>query len=242
MTAKQKAGGKDTRLEFLMDLLGHDVLNSHQAVLSYLEMIATIAGGDRKTRMLAEKAIGHIRGSTMLIENVKRITSTRGLDFKTLKPVDLVKAFDKAMPELERFYPGKHIEVDRKSFPRSSMVYGGTYASDLALIMLITAIKLNQGDDIHLRVNIRDEEYAGEPAWVTTLEDPDSILPPFLNGKGVEAAFAQDISVAVKTTGLLSAKMIAQNIGGDFEAHSRSELPKKKGAVFTMTLRRADKT
>ncbi len=241
MTSKEKAVKRGGQFEFFMDLISHDILNSHQAVLSYLELIIADPGVDKKNRVLAEKAIGHIRGSTLLIENVKKIMGSRGLDCKATKPVDLAKKMERAQLDLQRFYPGKRVKIDHKPLPRGAMVYGGNYVDDLVLNVLVSAVRLNQGDDIHLHMAIEEGVFAGEPAWIIRVEDPDSQLPPFLNGQGVAATYAQDSSRAVKSSGLLSAKMLASNLGGDFDAHSITHEPKKKGAMFIFTLRRADR-
>jgi light-regulated signal transduction histidine kinase (bacteriophytochrome) len=240
LTSKEKTVKGGGQFEFYMDLLSHDILNSHQAVLSYLELIIANPNVDKKNKVLAEKAIGHIRGSTLLIENIKKIVGSRGEDFKAMKPVDLVKNIERAQVDLQRFYPGKRVRIDHKPLPRVAMVYGSNYVDDLLLNVLVSAVRLNQGDDIHLHLAIEEGVFAGEPAWITRVEDPDSQLPPFLNGQGVAATYAQDSSLAVKSSGLLSSKMIAVNLGGDFDAHAITHEPKRKGAAFIITLRRAD--
>ena len=240
MTSKAKTTSRGTQFEFYMDLLGHDVLNSNQAVLSYLELIMANPGADKKTRALAEKAIAHIRSSTMLVENVKRILGTREIDYRNLKQVDLVKAIERAEVELGRYYPGRRMRLDHKGWPKTAVAFGNTYAADLILISLVTAVRLDVGEDVNMTLSLNEGESEGHPMWMIRIDDPNSQLPPFLDGEGVTATYAQDISLAVRTTGLLSAKMIAKNLGGDFEAHATSHEPKRRGAIFTIALRRAD--
>lgn len=240
MTSKEKTPHKGNQFEFYMDLLGHDVLNGNQAVLSYLELILASPGADKKTKEFAEKALAHVRTTTILIENVKRLIGTRAIDFRELKPVDLVKAVGKAELELARFYPGKTISLVHASKVRSAMVYGDTYAKDLVLNVFVTAVGLNLGNDIHMTLAIDEDKMMGNPVWVVRIEDRDAQLPAFLDGEGVAATYNQDISLAVKTTGMLSAKMIAGNLGGDFEAHAMSRETKKTGAIFTIALRKVE--
>jgi hypothetical protein len=228
------------QFEFYMDLLGHDLLNSNQAVLSYLELILSTPGLDKKTVAMAEKAIAHVRASTLLIENVKRILGTRIANFRELSPIDLTGVIDKAESDLARFYPGRKIRVEHEAWPQTAMVYGSTFVADLVLSVLVTAARLNPGDDVKLRISLLEDKADEHGIWIVRIEDDESRLPPFLDGEGVSATYAQDISLAVKTAGLLSAKMIAANLGGDFEAHAISHEPKRKGAEFTITLRKAD--
>lgn len=224
-----------------MDLLGHDVLNNNQAVMSYLELILATPGVDKKVREFAEKAVSHVRTSTILVDNVKRLIATRGLDSEKLKSMDLVKSIELAESELKRHFPAKRIKIDKTGLPKSALVRGNSYASDLVLNVFITSVRLNQGDEIVLRVTLTEEKSKDVPVWTMRIEDKNAQLPPFLDGEGVAATYSQDVSTAVKTTGVLFAKMIAVNLGGDFEAHSLQHDPKKKGAMFTVILRKVEK-
>jgi hypothetical protein len=240
LTPRQNSAQMGPRFEFYMDLLSHDILNSNQAVLSYLELILSAPGLDKKTVAMAEKAIAHVRASTLMIESVKRILGTRIADFRELSPVDLTGVIEKAEADLARFYPGRNIRTEHVAWPRTAMVYGSTFVADLVLSALVTAARLNPGSDVDFRISLVEDKIDQDGIWIVRIEDDDSQLPPFLDGEGVSATYAQDISLAVKTVGLLSAKMIATNLGGDFEAHATSHEPKRRGARFAITLRKAD--
>jgi len=223
-----------------MDLLGHDVMNNNQAVLSYLELIYAAPGVDRRVKTLAEKAVSHVRTSTVLIDNVKRLIAARNIQPEKLKPTDVVKSIDKAEVELRKHFPAKRIRLEKIAMPKNAVVFGDNYAEDLILNVLITAVRLSPSDDITLRVTCTDGDIKGRPAWITRVEEKNAQLPPFLAGGNVSATYSQDISTAVKTTGMLFAKMLAESLGGDFEARPLQRDAKKGGAEFTVILRRAE--
>jgi light-regulated signal transduction histidine kinase (bacteriophytochrome) len=241
LSAQSKAMQEEDQFVFYMDLLGHDVLNNNQAVLSYLELILATPGVDKKVKDFAEKAVSHVRTSTVLVDNVKKLMASKGIEPETLKPIDIVKSIERAESELRRHFPGKKIRLEIVALPKSAFVLGDNYAADLVLNVFITAVRLNPGDDIVLSATLVEEKYRGKPAWAMRVEDRNSQLPPFLDGEGVAATYSQDISTAVKTTGVLFAKMIAGNLGGDFEAHSLHHDPKKKGAIFTVIFGKVEK-
>lgn len=240
LTSKKPRTENQAQFAFYMDLLGHDIMNSNQAVLSYLELISSSPAADKKIRMFAEKAITHVRTSTVLVENVKRLIATNTLDPESLQPIDLLKTIERAQVELLRFYPGKKITIDFASKPAKAFASGNSYAADLILNVFVTAVRLDSGDDILMKLDLKEEKVNNKPAWVIRLEDKNAKLPPFMNGGGVAETYAQDISTAVKTTGMLFAKMVAKNLGGDFEAHPIYREAKKVGAVFTIVLRKVD--
>ena len=241
MSLQSKDMQKQNQFAFYMDLLGHDILNNNQAVLGYLELLMATPGTDKKTREFAEKAISHVRTSTVLIDNVKRLIATREIDADKMKPIDLIRAIERAESELRRFFPSKTIRFEKASKPKVAFVHGNNHAADLILNVFLTAIRLNPSDDIAIGISFAEEKFEGKKAWVMRAEDKNSQLPPFLDGEGVKATYSQDISTAVRSTGVLFAKMIAGNLGGDFEAHSIHHDPRKRGAVFTVTLRKAEK-
>lgn len=241
MTGKKQANKKRAQFDFYIDLLGHDILNSNQAVLGYLELISSNPTVDKKTKAFAEKAIAHTRSSTILIENVKRLVATRNMDLSSLRPVNFVDAVQKAQRELDKFYPGKKLLLEMTNKPKDALVLGDTYAVDLLLNVFAIAARLNPGDHIQMRLSFTEEDVRGKPGWVLRMTDERAQLPPYLDGQGVTATYDQDVSRAVKAAGMLFAKMIAENLGGDFEAHAIHHEPKTEGAIFMVALRSAEK-
>jgi len=241
LTTPSKALKKEDEFAFYMDLLGHDVLNNNQAVLSYLELVLATPGADKRVRELAEKAVSHVRTSTVLIDNVKRLIAARTIESDKLKPMDMVKSIERAEYELRRHFPAKRIRLETAGMPKNAVVLGNNYAADLVLNVFITAVRLSTADDVVLNVSVIEEKFKGKPVWVMRVVDKNALLPPFLDGKGVAAAYSQDVSTAARSTGVLFAKMIADRLGGDFEAHSLHNDPKKEGAVFTVILRKVER-
>ena len=241
LTIMRKTTQRGPQFDFYIDLLGHDILNSNQAVLGYLELICSNPAVDKKSRAFAEKAISHTRASSILIENIKRLVASRNMDIKDLKPINLLDAVQRARQDLERFYPGKKIRLELSNRPKDAFVIGDDHAVNLLLNVFVIAAKLNPDDDIRMVLKFTEEEVRGTPGWILRIRDEDAQLPPFLNGKGVTATYSQDVSRAVKAAGMLFAKMSAENLGGDFEAHAIHHEPRSKGAVFTIALRKAER-
>jgi light-regulated signal transduction histidine kinase (bacteriophytochrome) len=239
---RKKGAREGSQFAFYMDLLGHDVINSNQAVLSYLELIYSYPAADKKIKAFAEKALTHVRTSTLLVENVKRLIATQHLNLGSMKPVDLMTTVEQARLEVSRFYPGKRIMIEFESKPQQAMAVGDSYAADLILSVILTAVRLDPGDDVNLRIDIKEGPYNERKAWVMKLEDSNITLPPYMNGGGVEETYSQDISTAVRTTGMLFAQMVAKNLGGNFEAHGLVRGQKRSGAVFVVTLIKAGGT
>ena len=231
---------RDAQFAFYIDLLGHDMLNDNQAVLSYLELVLSVPDLDEHAEKYAKKAVSHIRTSTLLIENVKRLLAMRTTDPNSFRSVDLVKTIEQARNELVKFFPGKRIDLSlsRKGV-RDAYVLGDGFAQDLILNVLASAVKFDTGDDIAMNIAVGDAECAGGRCWSVRIEDGNAQFPTVLRDEKLESIYSQDSSKAVKMCGLLFADMVAGALGGGLKVEDLAVKGKGHGTAFTVYLRKA---
>jgi light-regulated signal transduction histidine kinase (bacteriophytochrome) len=225
---------------FYMDLLGHDILNNNQAVLGYLELILAEPGFEKKVRKYAERAIPHIRTSTLLVENIKKVLATRDIDPSSLKPIDLMGPVSRAPKNLERFFPDRTIKVNVVSKAEEAWVMGNSAVSDLVDNALIDTVKLDPDRSVGITIKLTEHECGGRMCWSLRIENPNAALPPIVRDTEIESVHLEDSSTAVRIVGMLFAKMIASSVGGDFKAEDLRSNGEKRGVAFTITLRKAD--
>lgn len=240
VTASKHKHAKESHLDFYMDLVGHDILNNNQAVLGYLELILASPSCDKTVRGYAEKAYAHVRTSTHLVENGKRILATRMRDKSAMKPLQVITVLERSEKELSRFFPDKKISVHLVDVPKNARVLGDSDAADLIMNAMVCAVRLDPGDEVELRVGLARSVFRGRDCWAVTIEDRNASLPPSLRTKDIKSVYLLDSSVAVKLPGLLFSKMIAEMLGGDFDAYELPDAKEGVGAGLTVTLRRAD--
>ncbi len=222
-----------------MDLVGHDILNNNQAVLGYLELMLATPRIDKTMRKYAEKAVSHVRTSTLLVENIKSLLSTRGVDAGSYKPIDLGQILLRSERELRGTFPGKKIRLRVSPKGNGAFVIGNARAEDLVLNALVSTIRMDPEDDISIDVRLSELEFGGKMCWRVRIEDPTASLPPLMKDKSIEQLYLQDSSTAVKLVGLIFAKMIATNLGGDFDVTELREKGDRRGTAFIITLRKA---
>lgn len=241
MTASRPRHLKEDHLDFYMDLVVHDILNNNQAVLGYLELVMANPACDKALRNYAEKAFSHVRTSTMLVENCKRVMAMRMRDLGTLKPIDLRPVLERSEKEVSRFFPDKKIIVRSVQTPKEALVLGNSDAENLIINAMINVVRLDPNDTVVLRVTVSPSVFRGRKCWTVTVEDDRALLPLSLKGRDIKSVHVLDSSVAVKLTTLLFSKMIAEALGGDFDAYELPDSKDNVGAGFAITLRRADK-
>lgn len=222
-----------------MDLMGHDVLNNNQAVLGYLELILASEGVDKKVRKYAEKAVSHIRTSTILVDNVKRLLVTRDTDFEKLKPVNLTGTLGRAEQEIIRMFPDKKIKLKLPVNLPAIRIIGNSAAEYLVLNILVSMVRLDPKDIVSLQLKVAEGTIADKMYWRVTVEDPTAILPEIAKNRALEEAYGEDRSIAVKMVGMLYCSMMATMLGGDFEARVLDSKSEPGGAVFVTSLVKA---
>ena len=230
---------REQKFAYYMDLLSHDVLNNNQAVLGYLELILASGVVDKKTRKYAEKAVSHIRTSTILVDNVKRLMTTRDMDSSELKPTDLMVAMNSAERDVVRMFPDRKITVKTPSGGPGMRVIGDNAATDLVLNLLVSMVRLDPSDAITLELKVSEQIVQGRECLQITLEDPTAQMPRMAKDKPIEDAYQEDSSIAVRMVGILYCKMMAVMLGGGFEVRELSPKTEPKGAAFVATLLKA---
>jgi len=238
--AKPKEPGED-QFAFYMDLVGHDILNNNQAVLGYLELILANPGSDKTVKRYAEKAYSHVRTSTMLVENGKRLMAVRGRVEEPLKPMDIGGTLERSQRDVSRFFPDKKVKVHLGELPKEAKALGNSAAEDLIMSAMVSAVRLDPREEVELNVKLVPAMFRGAECWALTIEDAGAELPPSIKDKDIKCVYLLDSSVAVKLSGLLFTKMVAEMLGGDFDAYELSGRKDRPGAGFTLTLRRADR-
>jgi hypothetical protein len=219
-----------------MDLITHDVLNNNQAVLSYLELVLTNPVLDAKAREYAEKAISHVRTSTILVEHAKNLMAARTAEPNSIRPNDLIRSVMLAIKELPKFYPAKKIRVRVVQGPTDAYVLGGALADDLVLNALIEMVRTDPGDEVSIDVKIIKSERNGKMCWSLVLSDPNSVLQPGMKSEDLSTLASQDNSKMVKMVGFLFARLAADLLGGDFNAKGTGT---SQGGEFALTLVKA---
>jgi hypothetical protein len=223
-----------------MDILGHDILNNNQAVLGYLELILAEPTLDKKARKYAEKAVPHIRTSTLLVENIKKVLASRGLDPSSLKSLDLMTYVSSAEKELQEFFPDRKVKVSVTADAKAAWVTGNIFVKDLVYNALVDMVKLDTSKNVRISARLAERLLESHECWSLRLENTNAALPPIMRGKDIESVYAEDSSTAVRMTGMIFAKMITSTVGGDFEAEELEKEGERRGAAFTITLRKAD--
>ena len=227
------------QLRFYMDLVGHDILNNNQAVLTYLELILQSPHIDKEVKKFAERASSHARASNLLVEDIKTIVSARRIQVKTLRTVDLISAVEKAEKEALMLFPSRKMRFENSFAVSSAPVAGEGIIETLMMNIIVDAIRQDQAEDPTISVKVQAAEPPDEDMWMVRVEVRNASLPAFVRTGGIDAVYSQDSSKAVKVVGILFATMAAQSLGATFEVHDLAQKVEKRGVAFILRFKKA---
>lgn len=221
----------------LMDLLSHDMLNSNQATLSYLELIHS-SKVDRKTKEFAEKAASQVHTSSMLLDSIRRfVTSSRAGPLATT-PVDLRAALAEIAGEIPDMFPHKRVTVDASGLEAGTKVLGAQCVSDLFMNLIANLVQLDPGEEVRVEVRRCDKGRGASDTVKVEVAAPAAMLPQGVGDDIFAHARARDLSKMSRVSGAVFAGSVARALGGSISSHAPG--PKKeRGCVFEVTLRRA---
>ena len=240
LTESHPTQGTEKLSAFFMDLLSHDILNNNQAVLSYLELVLANPDLNAKARDYAEKAISHVRTSTVLVEHAKSLMAARTVDPNSFRPIDLMRSVMLAIKELPGFFPAKKIKVRVVQGPTDAYVLGDALADDLVLNTFIDMVRADPGDEVAIDVRVIKSERGSKMFWSLVLSDPNAVLQPGMRSEDLSALLSQDNSKMVKMAGFIFARIGAHLLGGEFEAKGLAT-GTGQGGEFALTLAKAGK-
>lgn len=240
MSETRQNQGVDRQSALFMDLLAHDVLNNNQAVMSYLELVLANPDLDAKARGYAEKAISHVKTSTILVEHAKNLMAARSADPNSYRPTDLMRSVMLAIKELPKFFPEKRVKARVVQGPNDAYVIGGALADDLVLNAFIDIARTDPGDPVAIDVRIVKSEHGGKVCWGLVLTDPSAVLLPGMRSEDFPTLLTQDSSKMVKMAGLLFSMIAAHLLGGEFSVKSLAS-GSGQGGEFALTLVKAGK-
>ncbi len=236
MTQQPRKEAQDRDIVLYMDVLGHDILNNNQAVQGYLELIlASPSAGDRE-RAYAEKAVSHIRTSTFLLENIRKIAAaSKEAELGAVRPVDLARIVEQTKGELARLFPQRRVTVTT-ALMAPKPVASESVLQAVVMNLMVDMVRLDENRDVSMRLGSEGFEDGGKRWCQITVENPGALVPAFLKGEVTAALASPDKSKTVKVTGILFAAIISRRLGGKFELQELGGEQARPGCKVTVTL------
>jgi signal transduction histidine kinase len=235
--AEEELADARAQAELYLDLMGHDINNMNQVGMGYLEIALETLNEEgrieKKDLDLLEKPLQSIQDSTRLIENVRKLRSTKSKDHQ-LQSIDLKEAL---LGVKEQFSNANDRQVVINYTPVESHVLATGLVKDVFVNLVGNAIK-HSDVDRPLEVNITQLHIYGtdESYHKVIIEDNGPGIPDELKTRIFNRFERGNTKAKGKGLGLYLVKTLVHDFNGKIWVEDRVQGDHTKGARFVVLL------
>ncbi len=224
------------RAELYLDVMGHDVTNQNQAIVTTLGMLLldeNLTAMQRDDLRLAQKQSWTISN---LVKNVKRITQLNSESIE-LRDVDAAIPLKDAIKKVKSANPGTRIRINNSIKEGEVMIKADDMLFTVFSALLENAIKFNRNQVIEIDIRHYPE---GKKKWRLEFVD---------NGTGVSDEFKElifkrleiDAKSLISTgLGLAMVDRVMKLYGGKIWVEDRVEGDHTKGSDFVLLFKKGE--
>jgi signal transduction histidine kinase len=230
--AREKILGEKKRSDMYVDVMGHDINNLNQIILSSLDMTQQTGSLDDRQQKFIDGAKQAVIESAAIIRDVKAVQAV------TAGPVELRKAdLDHVLQECIKEAP--RLEKQRVSFrysPHKGRIVNAVPDIKLAFCNVIEERARDAGASIDIGIDVSEAITDDTKTYVTTISDDGPGIPDNVK-KMLFIRFQQGSAVPPgKGLGFYTAKVLVEASGGTISMEDRVPGDYTKGAKVVITL------
>ncbi|BAI60650.1 putative histidine kinase [Methanocella paludicola SANAE] len=218
------------RAELYVDLMGHDIGNMNQAIMGYLEMAQDTVKLKDDEREFIEKPLELVKGSSALIDNVKRLQRARSGE----APVQVVDIVPLIM-SLAACYSNSSGKSAGLDFNTGAVyrVVANEFIKDLFSNIIENAVKYSRSD---VRIGISPVERNGKPFYRVSVEDNGPGVPDEQKAGIFSELAGREKYARRRGLGLQIVKTLVKAYGGKVWVEDRVPGDHEQGARFVVML------
>jgi len=222
------------RVEFLLDLMTHDLTNINQEVLTALEVALFTPDLPASLEVLLQEGVTEVERGSNLISNVKKLWRIARRPPRMFC-YDLAESLFAAKEMVEQSFPHKEMQLNTNLKIGKLFVTADEYLIEVFKSLLHNAMKFDNRDKV--RIDIESEVMPHTPFLKIQIKD----YGPGIIDEDKSVIFDQlshrRDSPRGLGLGLTLTKHVVENYGGYIRVEDRVEGVPEKGANFILLLR-----
>ncbi len=217
--------------EFLIDLMGHDLNNIHQGMMTALELMSVKDDIPTESRIHLENTLAQLERAGGLISKVKTLSDVKSKKVARNR-IDIHDPISKAIDSIRKTFPKREIKVDINIKPEMHIVWGCQFLLDVFYNLLHNAVKADVNEPVILEI-IAEPSADSAFLQVTVVDRgsgiPDTKKTTILSRLGDERTTRSGI-------GLTLVQQIMDRCKGKIWIEDRVKGNHSKGAKFVILL------
>ncbi len=233
--AERRAVEERWHAELYLDLLGHDVNNLLQGIMTSMELVRLREGDPGSTKHI-DGALKQAKRIATLVRQVHRI-STLSRQGMRLGPVDARPLLAKAVEDVVRSFPDR---VVRPRLPQGDgpiAVVGGELLQEVFANILDNAVKHDRGPEVILEVSVKASATISSVQLL--FDDNGPGVPDELKDRIFRRGSSRPASAHGFGLGLTLCDQIVRQSGGRIWVEDRVQGDASRGSRFVVELKRA---
>ncbi|UCH88999.1 MAG: PAS domain-containing sensor histidine kinase [Thermoplasmata archaeon] len=234
---EQSAMEERDRAEFLLDIMGHDINNLNQTVISSSEMLLMTPGLSEKEKKFVQNSLTQARAISELITDAQKILLLRSKGLETEK-LDVSKIIDNSVNYIRENYPDRSIDTN-STLPESEIVINcNSLLQDVFDNILVNAVKYNRNEKVNIDIthsSTKDGKY-----WKLEFKDNGPGIPDEMKTQIFKGLKRDDYVIYGSRFGLIFVQEVLRQYGGKVWVEDRVKDDSEKGSNFVVLLPRED--
>lgn len=226
--------------ELYLDLMGHDINNTNQIAMGYLELgLDTLKANDKlgaDDAQYLSKPLEALENSTSLISNVRKIQREKVGGYKSML-IDVEKMLEEIIAK-NPFIMGRDIKINFRS--TSCIVKANELLKDVFLNIIGNAIKHSKGPLV-INIDLDKLKQNNLSYCRVSIEDNGQGIPDNLKKTLLSGACLTKSRVAGKGFGLCLTKILLEDFQGIIWVEDRVQGDYSKGSRLVIILPVAEK-
>lgn len=232
--AERKIEEERKRVEFLLDLMIHDITNIIQEIMSAFELILQHPDLSSDLGEIVKEGLQEVERASQLVSNVRKISLIEE-DRPTTERRDLGKAILDAADEVESSFPEKEMKLNTSIKENEYFIMADEFLEDIFFALLHNSMKFDERDKVEIDVEL--EEISHTPFLRIDIKDRGPGVPDEDKSQVFAKVRGKREGILGLGLGLTLVKKILENYGGQIRVEDRVQGDHSKGANFVILLR-----
>jgi PAS domain S-box-containing protein len=223
--------------ELYLDILGHDINNINQAIMTSTELLLMDRNMTEKTRNYIKNLYQQSQRITDLVRNVRRLSQLKKSEFEE-KNIDVSQIIDNSKVHIQKVHSGRRIEINHSISDSEVLIKSSELLQDLFDNIINNAVKYDQNEDVVVDIVHTLDENGN--FWRLEIKDKGPGVPDKLK-HSIFKRLEQDLeNLHGFGVGLTVAHEIVNRSGGRVWVEDRVKGEPEKGSNFVVLLPKAN--